>query len=276
MSSNPLPLPWQSRTVLWVVCAAATVNTAFQLTHLSSSLSLSRPALDGAVASLLMAALVLGARAATPGAAAVGALLAFCYALTPGAPHSPLWLLFPALVLAIGASRIGRARKEAQGTAEGKRGRSAAQVAANLGVGALAGVLVPVMGTVPALALLLAAVGETAADTLASELGQLARGTPRLLLTGKRVPTGTDGAVSLPGTLAGLGGAAFVCLLGQWVFALPWPAVALGGAGAVFGFFFDSVLGQVAERRGLLNNDAVNFLSTLAAALFVLGLGWLL
>ena len=39
-------------------------------------------------------------------------------------------------------------------------------------------------------------------------------------------------------------------------------------AGAIVGLFFDSLLGAVLERRGWLNNDAVNALSTLAAALF--------
>jgi uncharacterized membrane protein len=42
-------------------------------------------------------------------------------------------------------------------------------------------------------------------------------------------------------------------------------------AGAVFGLFFDSLLGATLERRGWLNNDAVNFLSTASAAGFALG-----
>jgi uncharacterized membrane protein len=43
-------------------------------------------------------------------------------------------------------------------------------------------------------------------------------------------------------------------------------------AGAVFGLLFDSLLGATLERRGWLNNDAVNFLSTASAAAFTLGL----
>lgn len=39
-------------------------------------------------------------------------------------------------------------------------------------------------------------------------------------------------------------------------------------AGAVFGLFFDSLLGATVERAGWLNNDAVNFLSTASAAGF--------
>jgi uncharacterized membrane protein len=43
-------------------------------------------------------------------------------------------------------------------------------------------------------------------------------------------------------------------------------------AGGVFGLFFDSLLGATLERRGWLNNDAVNFLSTGSAAGFAVGL----
>jgi len=46
----------------------------------------------------------------------------------------------------------------------------------------------------------------------------------------------------------------------------------ISGLGAVFGLLFDSVLGATLERRGWLNNDGVNFLSTASAAGFALGL----
>ena len=51
-------------------------------------------------------------------------------------------------------------------------------------------------------------------------------------------------------------------------FAMFWIAC----AGGVFGLFFDSLLGATLERKGWLNNDAVNFLSTASAAVFALGL----
>jgi uncharacterized membrane protein len=46
--------------------------------------------------------------------------------------------------------------------------------------------------------------------------------------------------------------------------------IAVTAGGGVFGLLFDSLLGAILERRGWLNNDAVNFLSTLSAALFAL------
>jgi uncharacterized membrane protein len=45
----------------------------------------------------------------------------------------------------------------------------------------------------------------------------------------------------------------------------------ISSAGAAFGMFFDSLLGATLERRGWLNNDGVNFLSTASAAGFALG-----
>jgi len=41
----------------------------------------------------------------------------------------------------------------------------------------------------------------------------------------------------------------------------------LSFGGGVFGLFFDSLLGATFEKIGWLNNDAVNFLSTAAAAI---------
>ena len=262
----------QSRmiTLLTAVCAVGVVVAQLrQPTDL-------RLILEGAAFSLVLALLVLLARAATSGAAALGSFIAFSYALTSGGAHSTLWLLTATLALTLGASRVGRKRKQAQGTGEGKHGRTASQVAANLGAGVIAWALLHRANLTVAQTAMTAALAETAADTLASELGQLAQAPPRMLLTGKPADPGTDGAVSVPGTLAGVAGAALVVLTARWCFALPWAAVLVAFVSGVFGLFFDSLLGQLLERRGVLHNDAVNFLSTLAAALAaIVARGWI-
>jgi uncharacterized protein (TIGR00297 family) len=116
----------------------------------------------------------------------------------------------------------------------------------------------------------LAPLAEAAADTVSSEIGQIIGGRPRMITTMRRVDPGVDGAISLVGTLAGVAAALIVSAAG---------AMALGGGAAffwissasgVFGLFFDSLLGATLERRGWLNNDAVNFLSTASAAAFTL------
>jgi uncharacterized protein (TIGR00297 family) len=263
---RPAQLAWQSRAVLLLVVPAAGVYAALLFVDVPSLHLLA----TAAAWSVALAVAVVLARAATVPAALLGALLAFCYGLTPGSPHSPLWLLFCTLVLTLGASRVGKTRKRVLalelGLGEEHSGRTAAQVAANLGVGALAGALSNTEGALVAHTVMLAALAEATADTLASELGQLAAAAPRMLLTGRRVAPGTDGAVSVLGTVAAAAGAALLGLLAVWAFALPWWAAGLGAGAGVFGLLFDSLLGQLVEQRGLLNNDAVNFLSTLASA----------
>ncbi len=269
-------LRWQSRAVLLLTLPAAALYALTQTAAPASTATL----ISTTLAALVLAAAVLAARAATFPAALTGALLAFCCGLTPTGARSPLWLLVLSLVLTLGASRIGRERKRAQalaqGAHEGKHGRTAAQVAANLGVAALAGAAIHSHGELLAHTALVAALAETTADTLASELGQLARGRPRMLLTLQSAEPGTDGAVSFPGTLAGFAGAALLALAAPPVLALPWPYAFFGAVCGVTGLFFDSLLGQLLERRNLLNNDAVNFLSTLFAFALALSLGRLL
>jgi uncharacterized protein (TIGR00297 family) len=84
------------------------------------------------------------------------------------------------------------------------------------------------------------------------------------------VEAGTDGAMSAVGTLAGVIAAAIVAGAGSWAMRGDWTLFTLICAGAVFGLVFDSLLGATLERKGWLNNDAVNFLSTVSAAAFAL------
>jgi len=186
-------------------------------------------------------------------------------------------------LLAFAATRAGRTKKERLGTAEGRRGRSASQVAANLGMAALVAsepVKIWLLNSqwLPSaahpgtllLALPLAALAEAAADTVSSEIGQVLGGRPRMITTLRAVDPGTDGAVSIAGTLAGLIAAAIVAGAGSWALRGDWVLFTLSCAGAVFGLLFDSLLGATLEKRGWLNNDAVNFLSTTSAAGFAL------
>jgi uncharacterized protein (TIGR00297 family) len=88
-----------------------------------------------------------------------------------------------------------------------------------------------------------------------------------MVTTLRSVPPGTDGAISLAGTLAGTGGAVLIVLVAAVTLGLGTGDAVCAGLGAFGGLFVDSLLGATAERRGWLNNDAVNFLSTVAATL---------
>ncbi|HEU5458220.1 MAG TPA: DUF92 domain-containing protein [Terracidiphilus sp.] len=276
-----LTLRWQSRLVLLIVLPAVAADLVLQahwwyLADREVALwTLALSAVLGLVAFLL--------RAATRAAAFTGFTLcaALMFATAP-LPFSP-WrtaLVPVAVLLALTslATRFGRRRKVALGTAEKNTGRNAAQVAANLGIAALVtnplaqAYLYSLRSMPPALVLApgLAALAEAAADTLSSELGQILSNQPRMLTTLRVAPAGTDGAISPGGTLAGTLAAAIVAATGAFALAGGYPLFLLSLAGAIFGLFFDSLLGATLERRGWLNNDGVNFLSSLSAAAFAL------
>jgi uncharacterized protein (TIGR00297 family) len=217
--------------------------------------------------------LVWRLRAATAPAAAMGAVICLDILLRQGYVPRVDWLgtAMPALValfvLTFAATRFGRASKEAMGTAEAKTGRRTSQILANLGA---AGLCASGGGahTAALMAACLAALAEATADTVSSEMGQVFAGSrwgaTLLITTGRRVPAGTDGAISLAGTAFGVAAALAIALVSPYGHTLR-PLLVVFGASCV-GLFFDSVLGATVERKGWLGNDLVNFSSTVFAA----------
>jgi len=172
------------------------------------------------------------------------------------------------------ASRLG---------AKGSR-RDQWQVLANGGVAA-AGAL---LGAGPGLWIVTASLAVAAADTWATSIGAWSPRPPRHLLSGKVVPPGTSGGITLLGTLGALAGAVMVAGMAASVSHQDWlfPLATMVG---LAGMLVDSALGaglqgrfycaQCREdterrvhhcgtrsipRRGLrwLNNDGVNALAT--------------
>lgn len=280
-------LLWQSKAVLLLVLPAVGASVVLE-THWWLQ-QMPAVAIWTLGLSAILGLVALQLRSATAGAALAGA--AICATMmfsTVSFPYLPwrtaLVPLFVVLLLASIATRMGRRHKEELGTAESRKGRSASQVAANLGIAALVSQNVVqawiaeshwfsrlAFAQIPVLAPALAALAEAAADTVSSELGQVLSGHPRLITTLRRVPSGTDGAVSLGGTAAGVIAAAAVATAGSWALRGGMTLTAIAWAGGVLGLFFDSVLGATLEQRGWLNNDAVNFLSTASSAIFALG-----
>jgi uncharacterized protein (TIGR00297 family) len=170
--------------------------------------------------------------------------------------------------LAWASTRVGYRRKQDLGTAEKKSGRRASQIAANLAVAAIAAIAaVSPKWRLFGLAAAAAALAEAAADTVSSEIGQSTTAPVYLITDWKLVVPGTDGGISLVGSLAGVAGAAFVGIVCNLTHLLGRELAAIAIAAGVLGMFADSYLGALLERRELLGNDTVNFLSTLVAAI---------
>jgi len=171
-------------------------------------------------------------------------------------------------------TRLGYRVKAARGIAQEKGGvRGWRNAWANGGVPALLALMAAVAPSDMRLLYLLAyaaSVATAAADTCSSEIGK-AYGRRTFLITSLRpVPPGTEGAVSLEGTLGGLLGAALVAGLGASLGLYPWQAAVLIAVAGLLGSLAESVLGTVAERKGWMDNDLLNALNTALGAVFVL------
>ena len=166
-------------------------------------------------------------------------------------------------------TRLGYDSKQRTGTAQEHGGRRRARNAlANCAVPTLCAILAAATGSEPIIAAFVASLGAAFADTAESEIGQLFSRTPRLITTFQKVPPGTDGAVSLPGTLAGVGAAGLTAALALILGMLESQAAVLLVATAAFlGTIADSLIGALSPRAG---NELTNVLCTLVAALLAL------
>ncbi len=272
-------LRWQSQVPLFLVVVLGTAGIALQCIVFAWMTPMQIVQAFGLGA--FLAVLTWHLRAATAPAAVTGGLCATALSFATPGWRSALWPLLALLLLTLAATRFGRAHKEKLGVGEGRHGRTASQVAANLGVAVLAGiplgfshffVVTHILNPGALQLALVAALAEAAADTLSSELGEVFGGEPRLITNLRPVRAGTDGAVSLAGTLAGCGGAAVVTSVASLALRLTPAEAAIIAFAAIAGFLVDSLLGATFERSGWLNNDAVNFLSTLAAAILAAAL----
>jgi uncharacterized protein (TIGR00297 family) len=203
-------------------------------------------------------------------------------------------------------TKAGLAEKFAKG-----HRRDLGQTLANGSAGALIAIAYAVWGEPALLAAYLGAMATVNADTWATELGVLNPTPPRLITNGRVVEVGTSGGVSRLGTLATAAGALTIGLaaLGfdlvgvlvsggdnPWRYVWAAPVALIGG---LAGSLVDSLLGASVQamyfcpacaketekqlhgcgtptrhQRGWrwLNNDVVNFISSLAGALVATGI----
>jgi uncharacterized protein (TIGR00297 family) len=195
-----------------------------------------------------------------------------CFLLFAGAGPTAFATLAALFLMTWVSTRLGYGRKLALGLAERREGRNAWQILANLAVAAAGSVVFSATGNRVWLVAALAALAEAATDTVASEIGQYRRADARLITTWERVPAGTDGGITIPGSIAGLAACLAIAAVAAVGGMIPrgqfWIPVGAGFAGMLI----DSILGATLQRRGWISNQAVNFFATLAAAVLAVAI----
>ncbi|MDB5048935.1 MAG: Protein of unknown function transrane [Fibrobacteres bacterium] len=219
-------------------------------------------------------------RMLTLGGAVLGAMMTLILILA-----DPMLFLFLAGFFALGnlATRFGFARKQALRIAEARGGRrGAAEVFGAMGLAAWmtplvhaaksgAGTVGPHDRVTAALLVCVAPLIAKTMDTVSSEMGKALGGRTVSLRSFRSVPPGSEGGVSLAGTLCGLAAAAAMAAV---ILPLGWGRCAdvlILSAIALLANLFESYWGEWASRRDMDQGPHTNVLMTLVAAV----LAWL-
>ncbi|MGJ3253395.1 MAG: TIGR00297 family protein [Elainellaceae cyanobacterium] len=182
-------------------------------------------------------------------------------------------------------TRIGMAEKEAAGIAEKRSGArgpenvwGSALIATVCAIGVYLCSLFPTPSSktlIPLLLLLgyVASMSTKLSDTTASEVGKAYGKRTFLITTLQAVPPGTEGAVSLEGTLAGLVASLAIALVGWGVgFIMPL-GVLFCGVAAFVATNLESVIGATLQDTvDWMTNEVVNILNTLIGAMVAIAL----
>ncbi|MBN3961400.1 TIGR00297 family protein [Nostoc sp. NMS8] len=190
-----------------------------------------------------------------------------------------------------GVTRIGMAQKEAEGIAEKRSGaRGPENVWGSALIGALCALGVGIINSGffvaslqslvpnPQSLLLLAYVASFStklADTTASEVGKAYGKSTFLITTLQPVPRGTEGAVSLEGTLAGIVASVAIAFIGWGVGLIDLLGVAWCVLAAFIATNLESVIGATLQSKYTwLTNEVVNIFNTLIGAIASVLLAW--
>ncbi|WP_405298199.1 TIGR00297 family protein [Methanobrevibacter sp.] len=176
------------------------------------------------------------------------------------------WLLLIVLflVMSLLATKYSKKYKRSLGQFEGRR--TSKNVISNGVVAcfmaAFGGYYLPFVGG------FIGAIATATADTLGSEIGVLDPH-PRLITTFQSVDPGTNGAVSVLGTVVGIVGAGVIGIVAFLLGIVPSPlsAIAVSIISGFIGCFTDSILGALFENRGMITNEHVNLLATIVGAI---------
>ena len=182
------------------------------------------------------------------------------------------------LVLGSLVTRLGLREKQERGLAEARGGRRGPEnVWGSAATGACLALLIGAVFEPRSLLLVgfSASFSAKLADTFGSEIGKRWGRRPVLITTLRSVPPGTEGAISLAGTLASAAGSVLMTLV-MWQLQLL-PSISVSLVVMLIGLLAtlaESLLGALAQDRfRWLSNELVNALQTLLAA--VMAMLWL-
>lgn len=247
--------------------------------------------LAGAALAAIISTLATRARLLS-GTGAVAATVLGAIAVGAGWSWGILLVVFFTSTSAVSAYGAEQKRSFTRGVIAKGATRDAAQVLSNGGVFGAAAIFWMTTGHPLWIAAAAGAIATAAADSWATEIGVALGGEPRSIISGKRIPRGTSGGVTVAGALGALAGAAVVA---STMLIIDWPLFAAPAAflAGVLGMTLDSVLGATLQAHRLcpacgaeteqqvhhcgartcvirgapwMDNDAVNALATLAGA----------
>lgn len=212
------------------------------------------------------------AGAVTRGGASLGVLLA--WGVTWGLGWRGLVVFGALVLLGAVATRIGWRSKQRRGLAAPRGGRrTAGQVLAK----GLVPAICALVGSGPGGELwrlaFVGALAAAASDTVATECGQLLGRRVRLLPTLRRVPPGTPGGVSVPGTLAGVLAAATIGAVGLILGVVEGGGAVVAAAAGISASTAESVLRPWIDARARLAPRTANLVTGCLGALIAAWIG---
>jgi len=179
-------------------------------------------------------------------------------------------ILFLFFMLGSISTKFGYAQKKSLGIAQEKGGaRGWKNAVANCSLGVFLSILA-MLSPAPLVPIFIAGVfgafATAAADTVSSEIGQVLGKHPILITTLRPVAVGTEGAVSLEGTFAGIVASMLICAAGIMMNVLSIPAGLFCVLAAFIGTTVESYLGATLETMKIIDNEIINFMNTLVGA----------
>ncbi len=178
-------------------------------------------------------------------------------------------------------TKIGIAEKEAAGIAEKRSGMRGPENVWGSALTATICALMTIFVEYPFKELLIlgyvASFATKLSDTSASEVGKAYGKSTFLITTFKPVPRGTEGAISLEGTVAGIIASIAIAIIGYLVGMINLVGIVCCILAAFIATNIESLIGAtLQERWQFLTNEVVNFINTTIGAIIaiVIAKGW--